>query len=128
MAVAYQYKVEGINCMNCANGIKSHLSKKNITKVNIDIAKGVVTVYNNEYAANEIEQFINDLGYKTAFFRDEVKQSYRLEYYLIISALRKFMSILPKESLRFTIMNMPPMKLSNSSMIWAIKQHFLETR
>jgi len=87
MAVTYQYKVEGINCMNCANGIKSHLSKKNITKVNIDIAKGVVTVYNNEYAANEIEQFINDLGYKTAFFKDEVKQSYRLEYYLIISAL-----------------------------------------
>ena len=28
MAVAFQYKVEGINCMNCANGIKSHLNKK----------------------------------------------------------------------------------------------------
>ena len=87
MAVAYQYKVEGINCMNCANGIKSHLSKKNITKVNIDIAKGVVTVYNNEYAANEIEQFINDLGYETKFITGEINQSYRLEYYLIISAL-----------------------------------------
>ena len=57
MAVAYQYKVEGINCMNCANGIKSHLSKKNITKVNVDIAKGVITVHNNEYSAYEIKQF-----------------------------------------------------------------------
>ena len=30
MALAFQYKVEGINCMNCANGIKSHLKKKKI--------------------------------------------------------------------------------------------------
>ena len=74
MAIAYQYKVEGINCMNCANGIKSHLSKKKITKVHIDIAKGIVTTHNDEYAALEIEQFINDLGYKTEFFKDEVKQ------------------------------------------------------
>ena len=87
MAVAYQYRVEGINCMNCANGIKSHLSKKNITKVHIDIAKGIVTIQNDEYAALEIEQFINDLGYKTEFFKDEVKQNYKLEYYLITSAL-----------------------------------------
>lgn len=87
MAVAYQYKVEGINCINCANGIKSHLSKKQITKVNVDISKGIVTIYNNQYKAPEIEQFINDLGYKTTFFRDEVKQSYKLERYLIFCTL-----------------------------------------
>ena len=87
MAVAFQYKVEGINCMNCANGIKSHLNKKKIAKVHIDIAKGIITIYNDQYTANEIEQFINDLGYKTTFFRDEVKQSYKLERYLIFCTL-----------------------------------------
>ena len=83
MAVAYQYKVEGINCINCANSIKSHLSKKHITKVNVDISNGIVTIYNDQYNTSEIKQFINDLGYKTTFFRDEVKQSFKLERYLI---------------------------------------------
>ena len=87
MAVAYQYKVEGINCINCANGIKNHLSKKHITKVNVDISKGIVTIYNDQYNASEIEQFINVLGYKTTFFRDEVKQNYKLERYLIFCTL-----------------------------------------
>ena len=87
MAVAFQYKVEGINCMNCANGIKSHLNKKKIAKVHIDIAKGIVTIYNDQYTANEIEQFISKLGYKTEFFKDKSQQSFRLESYLIISIL-----------------------------------------
>ena len=87
MAVAYQYKVEGINCINCANGIKNHLSKMHITKVNVDISRGIVTIYNDQYNASEIEQFINVLGYKTTFFKDEVKQNYKLEYYLILSVL-----------------------------------------
>lgn len=87
MAVAYQYIVEGINCINCANSIKSHLSKKQITKVNVNISKGIVTIYNDQYKANEIEQFINDLGYKTTFFRDEIKQSNKLEYYIIFCTL-----------------------------------------
>ena len=87
MAVAFHYKVEGINCMNCANGIKSHLNKKKITKVHIDIAKGIVTIYNDQYTANEIEQFISKLGYKTEFFKDKSQQSFRLESYLIISIL-----------------------------------------
>ena len=68
MALAYQYKVEGINCINCANGIKSHLRKKQITKVNVNISKGIITIYNDQYKASEIEQFINVLGYKTTFF------------------------------------------------------------
>ena len=87
MAEAYQYKVEGINCINCANGIKNHLSKMHITKVNVDISKGIVTIYNDQYKASEIEQFIDDLGYKTTFFRDEVKQNYKLECYLIFCTL-----------------------------------------
>ena len=87
MAGAYQYKVEGINCINCANGIKNHLSKKLIKKVNVDISRGIVTIYNDQYNASEIEQFINGLGYKTTFFKDEVKQNIKLERYLIFCTL-----------------------------------------
>ena len=54
-----------------------------ITKVNVDISRGIVTIYNDQYKAIEIKQFIDDLGYKTTFFRDEVKQVYKLECYLI---------------------------------------------
>ena len=68
MAGPYKYKVEGINCINCANGIKNHLSKKLITKVNVDISRGIVTIYNDQYNPSEIEQFINVLGYKTNIF------------------------------------------------------------
>ena len=87
MALAYQYKVEGINCINCANGIKSHLRKKQITKVNINISKGIITIYNDQYKASEIEQFINVLGYKTTSFTEDVKQNYKLERYLIFCTL-----------------------------------------
>ena len=58
MAVAYQYKVEGINCINCANGIKNHLSKKHITKVNVDISKGIVTIYNDQYKTGTLTSFL----------------------------------------------------------------------
>ena len=87
MAVAFQYKVEGINCVNCVNGIKSHLAKKNIHKVHVDIAKGIATVYNEDYEAEEIEQFIKDLGYHAQHFEHDVKKSYKLEYSLLLSAL-----------------------------------------
>jgi Cu+-exporting ATPase len=86
MAVAYQYKVEGISCVNCVNGIKSHLSKKNIHKVNVDIPKGIVTIYNTDFTALEIEKFISEIGYQAQFFENEVKKSYQLEYLLIISS------------------------------------------
>ena len=86
MAVAYQYKVEGISCVNCVNGIKSHLSKKTIHKVNVDIPKGIVTIYNTDFTALEIERFISEIGYQAQFFENEVKKSYQLEYLLIISS------------------------------------------
>lgn len=87
MAGPYQYKVEGINCINCANGIKNHLSKKHITKVNVDISRGIVTIYNDQYNASEIKQFINVLGYKTTFIRDDLKQNHKLERYLFFCTL-----------------------------------------
>ena len=74
MAVAYQYKVEGITCVNCVNGIKSHLNKKHIQKVSIDIPKGIITIYNTDYTALEIEKFISEIGYPAQFFDNEIKQ------------------------------------------------------
>ena len=87
MTGAYQYEVEGISCINCVNGIKNHLSKKHITQVNVDISKGIVTIYSDQYNASEIEQFINVLGYKTTFIRDGLKQNHKLEYYLFFCSL-----------------------------------------
>ena len=60
----------------------NHLSKMHITKVNVDISRGIVTIYNDQYKAIEIKQFIDDLGYKTTFFRDEVNKL-QTECYLI---------------------------------------------
>ena len=87
MAIAFKYKVDGINCINCANGIKSHLNKKQIKKVHVDIPKGIVTVFSNEYTAHEIEGFIGKLGYKTVFFEDNIQYNFKLEFYLLTSAL-----------------------------------------
>lgn len=87
MATAHQYNVEGINCINCSNGIKNHLKSKNITNVSIDISKGVVKVSNNEFSADEIAGFIRDLGYKTTKKKNTKGESNLLEIYLITSAL-----------------------------------------
>ena len=87
MATAHQYNVEGINCINCSNGIKNHLKSKNITNVSIDISKGVVKVSNNEFSADEIAGFIRDLGYKTTKKKNSKGESNLLEIYLITSAL-----------------------------------------
>jgi Cu+-exporting ATPase len=87
MAKGYQYKVEGINCINCVNGIKNHLAKKDIHKVSIDLSKGIATVYNAKYNAKEIEKFIRELGYATQQYKSSSKQDFTLEYYLIISAI-----------------------------------------
>ena len=74
MAVAYQYKVEGINCINCANGIKSHLSKK-LSKSKYQYFKGIVTIYNDQYNAMKLI-IIDDLGYKTTFL-ERSKTNYK---------------------------------------------------
>ena len=87
MALAYQYKVEGITCVNCANGIKSHLKSKDIHKVQIDISTGEVLVYSQNYDSNSIKGFIDELGYKAHHFDVEEKPSRKLEKLLFISAL-----------------------------------------
>ncbi|MDG1849503.1 MAG: cation-translocating P-type ATPase [Flavobacteriales bacterium] len=87
MATAYLYKVEGINCINCVNGIKGHLLKKNISKVTVDIAKGMVRVDTSSYTSEEVRKFIQDLGYKTQLFQNEAKKNLKLEYYLVSSIL-----------------------------------------
>ena len=87
MQKKHQYTVDGISCINCVNGIKSHLQKKGIQKVTVDIAKGLVTLYNNEYSANEIEKFLSELGYKPKVYKSQLPKSNKLETYLITCAL-----------------------------------------
>ena len=64
MATIYLYKVEGIHCINCVNGIKSLLNKKNINRVHIDLTKGVVDVKTSDYTREEVQGLIESLGYK----------------------------------------------------------------
>ena len=87
MPTKHQYTVEGISCINCVNGIKSHLLKKEITEVTVDIAKGLVTINNESYTSNELKHFLSELGYNPKDYKLDSKKSYKLEYYLIISAI-----------------------------------------
>lgn len=85
MAAAYLYEVQGINCMNCVNGIKNHLLKKNISRVHIDLAKGIVKVQTSNHSELEVKGFIQSLGYKTQIYHSGVKKDLKLEYCLVIS-------------------------------------------
>ena len=87
MGKKHQYTVDGISCINCVNGIKSHLQKKRIHKVTVDIAKGLVTLFNDEYSSIEIEGFLSELGYAPKEYKPKLQKSRKLEHYLITSAL-----------------------------------------
>ena len=87
MVTRHQYTVEGISCINCVNGIKSHLLKKKVSKVSVDIAKGLVTILNNEYSNEELKSFLSDLGYNPKEYKLNSNTSLKLEYYLIISTI-----------------------------------------
>ncbi len=87
MQKKYEYTVDGISCINCVNGIKSHLQKKGIKQITVDIAKGLVTIYNDEYSGSEIEKFLSELGYKPKVYTSQLPKSTKLETYLISCAL-----------------------------------------
>lgn len=86
MDKVYQYKVEGISCINCSNGIKSHLKNNNIDKVYIDIASGQVRVESKLYTEEQVANYIKELGYNVQTLVSN-KKSYKLEYYLLVSSL-----------------------------------------
>lgn len=86
MAETKKYKVEGISCINCSNGIKSHLKTKGINNTTIDISSGIVRAQSDTHSAEDIRKYIIELGYSAKLINEEEK-SYQLEFYLILSTV-----------------------------------------
>lgn len=87
MSAKNQYTVEGISCINCVNGIKTHLTKKGVPNCTVDIAKGLVTIYNDEFTNKELKSFLLELGYSPKAYKPTTKKSFKLEYYLVASTI-----------------------------------------
>ena len=87
MSAKNQYTVEGISCINCVNGIKTHLKKKGVLNCTVDIAKGLITIYTEKYSNEELKSFISELGYNPKEYNSTSKKSLKLESYLITSAI-----------------------------------------
>lgn len=83
---AMKFNVTGIQCINCSNGIKSHLKSKGINSINIDTSLGMVDVHSETYSSKEIIGFINELGYTARTFTSKGKKE-RLGFYLLVSTL-----------------------------------------
>ena len=90
MSVSHKFMVKGIHCINCVNGIKTHLQKKNLTKVHIELSNGLVTVYDSSIESDTIQGFIEELGYTSKVYNPNKNEHSKLNYYLIISS---FLSI-----------------------------------
>ena len=82
--------VKGIHCINCVNGIKTHLQKKNLTKVHIELSNGLVTVYDSSIESETIQGYIDELGYTSEVYNPNKNEHSKLNYYLILSS---FLSI-----------------------------------
>ena len=87
MSTKHQYTVEGISCINCVNGIKTHLTKKSVHNCTVDIAKGLITIYTDNYSSDELKSFLSELGYQPKEYELTSKKSLKLEYYLLASAI-----------------------------------------
>jgi len=87
MSTKHQFTVEGINCVNCVNGIKSHLLKKGLDKVYVNIASGLVRIESEKYTSNTIKRFISEIGYSPRLLSNNPQKSTRLIYSVLFSAL-----------------------------------------
>lgn len=62
-----QWKVEGMDCSNCALTIRRYLEKKGMQEVKVNFATGDVSFdANGNFKAQELETGIKDLGYEVA--------------------------------------------------------------
>ncbi len=62
-----QWKVEGMDCSNCALTIRKYLEKQGMQDVKVNFATGDVSFdINGNYKPKELETGISDLGYKVA--------------------------------------------------------------
>ena len=86
MSTKHQFTVEGINCVNCVNGIKSHLLKKGLDKVYVNIASGLVRIESEKHTSNTIKRFISEIGYKPRLLTGNPQKSTKLIYSVLFSA------------------------------------------
>lgn len=62
-----QWKVDGMDCSNCALTIRKYLEKEGMKEVRVNFATGDVSFsLNKEHTTTELAKGIHDLGYKVA--------------------------------------------------------------
>ena len=62
-----QWKVDGMDCSNCALTIRRYLEKKGMQDVKVNFATGDVSFdANGNFKAGELATGIKDLGYEVA--------------------------------------------------------------
>ena len=98
--------VEGMDCNNCAAGIKKHLEKNLINEVNVNFSLAEVTFSNNKnYTIQSVIKLIESIGYKVKKQNFEEKKFLKIEILFTISLI-------------FTLPLLLHMFLDNSSFLY----------
>ena len=59
-------KIEGMHCDACKNRLENALNRKeDITKATVDLEKNQATIEFENITKEQIEEYINDLGFKS---------------------------------------------------------------
>jgi len=76
MSSMQEIKVDGMDCANCAMGVRKGLEKLGLEKVNVDFASGEVNFLNSkEIASRSIEKQIEKLGYSVRSEEEAINSS-----------------------------------------------------
>ena len=88
--------IEGMNCANCAAGIKKHLETKGLENVNVNFSTREASCnLKNNQSKKEVIRIIKKLGY-TVIINNNKHQFLKIEkYYLLV-----FIIYLNKDSLK----------------------------
>ena len=71
-----QWKVEGMDCSNCALTIRRYLEKKGMQEVKVNFATGDVSFdANGNFKAGELATGIKDLGYEVATAASQISHA-----------------------------------------------------
>src|SRR6266576_4571602 len=71
-----QWKVEGIDCSNCALTIHKYLQKEGMKNVKVNFASGDVSFdMNGEHTAEKLSNGIKDLGYEVTTLKLQTSKS-----------------------------------------------------
>jgi Cu+-exporting ATPase len=88
-----QWKVEGMDCSNCALTIRRYLEKKGMQEVKVNFATGDVSFdANGNFGAEELATGIKDLGYEVANTASQISQAKKP---FLVTHLQRFWVCLP---------------------------------